>query len=188
MLTLSSLQATWIRNTIARALRESTTVGGTKVVPENVVYANPTISRLAEFCARFDTLEVVGTDGQEEKRQAMLAFVDKYTKNIPSFATVPCADPLAGGAVILVTGTTGGLGSHLLQTLASSTSVAKVYALNRPSSNGQPLVERQRLSLVERGLDEAILGSSKLELLEADLEEESLGLGHELLQEVIFAS
>jgi hypothetical protein len=59
-----------------------------------------------------------------------------------------------------------------------------VYALNRPSSNGEALPARQRRSFVERGLDEGTLDSDKLSLLEADLSDQGLGLSPDILERV----
>lgn len=89
--------------------------------------------------------------------------------------------------VVLVTGTTGGLGSSLLVTLTQSPNVTRVYALNRKAST--PLHERQKAILDERGYDaQSILSSPKVVLLESDMEQDRLGLSAELYHTVIFQS
>jgi hypothetical protein len=177
------LQATWIRNSIARALRHSTS-GTLKVVPDGVVYAHPTIASLVTFCTSRNTSETSDAVEQDEKRKAMLALVSKYTQDIPSFKPSSSAERPSDQAVVVVTGTTGSLGSNLLEALILSSAVAKIYALNRPSTSGDSLATRQRRSFTERGLDDTLLDSEKVVLLEADLCEPDLSLREEVLEEV----
>ncbi|KIJ29950.1 hypothetical protein M422DRAFT_268620 [Sphaerobolus stellatus SS14] len=111
----------------------------------------------------------------------MQALVDKYTAGITELRPLS-AKSSSMENWILVTGTTGGLGSHLLAALASNGQYAGVYALNR-ASRGLTLLERQRRALVNLGLDaEHIL--KKVELIETDLSLEDLGISSELYQKM----
>lgn len=174
-----SLEATWIRNSILHALRDTTDVN-TRAVPGNFVYQHPTVTSLAGFVAG-----LVGSDGAthsdlERAIASMHELVDKYTRNLPKHASTKSAPT---SDVVLVTGTTGSLGCSLLALLVQMPEVSRVYAVNRKSQT--PLVQRQRVSLRERGYDaEAITASPKLVLLEAAVEEEKLGLPDGLYQEV----
>jgi len=77
--------------------------------------------------------------------------------------------------VVLVTGTTGRLGSQLLAALATRPDVKTVYALNRaPASD---IEERQRKAFESWGLDPEILHSGKIILLTADLAKAILWTG-----------
>lgn len=89
-----------------------------------------------------------------------------------------------GRDVVLVTGTTGSLGCHLLETLVSAQDVGRIYALNRAAKDNMPLRERQALGLIERGIDTRILDSSKVVLLEGDLTKPDWGLHTETFLEV----
>lgn len=89
-----------------------------------------------------------------------------------------------GRDVVLVTGTTGSLGCHLLETLVSAQDVGRIYALNRAAKDNMPLRERQALGLIERGIDTKILDSSKVVLLEGDLTKPDWGLHTETFLEV----
>lgn len=88
---------------------------------------------------------------------------------------------------MVVTGTTGALGSYILAQLVASDDVHRIYALNRPASDGTPLIERQVVALTNRGLDGQIAYSQKVNLLEADLGKSDLGLCDTDLQEVRIA-
>lgn len=83
---------------------------------------------------------------------------------------------------VVVTGTTGSLGSYLLAILLESNSVETIWALNRKSKQG--LTARQKESLEDKMLDPSLLGSTKLVMLEADLEDAMLGLREDVYQEV----
>ncbi|EJD42002.1 NAD(P)-binding protein, partial [Auricularia subglabra TFB-10046 SS5] len=102
--------------------------------------------------------------------------------------TPPSGLPLRGDqATVLITGTTGALGSNLLAQLLASPDVSRVYALNR-SHASQALPKRQAASLIDQGLDPALLCLQKLVLLEGDTTQRELGLRRptfELLQRTV---
>ncbi|EIW80431.1 NAD(P)-binding protein [Coniophora puteana RWD-64-598 SS2] len=91
--------------------------------------------------------------------------------------------PLGPGAVVLLTGSTGALGSYLLSSLAENPDVSRVYALNRGSDRSS-LLERQRSTLDCRGLDCSILGEGKVVLLEADVSVEGFCLDEGVYKEM----
>lgn len=169
----SSLQGTWIRNSLLQALRTSTQ-SNTRLVSTNVVYENPSISALAAFASQFARLA-----GREERShntsrvEEMQLMVNRYSqafrKHLPSVAT-PDKD------VVLVTGTTGSLGTSLLAELAACDDVIRVFAINRKHSDGSSILDRQAAALERQGLDRAIASSPKVTLLEADIGVANLGL------------
>jgi len=144
----------------------------------NFVYSYPTVAALAKFLSQVaghgPQLAAVGDMGARVKD--MLAMVAKYTASFP--AHVPSAGSLlsngVAGAVIVLTGSTGGLGSALLWKLLEAPQVSKVYALNRKGSGS--LMDRQTAAFRTRGLDTDLLSSPKLVLMAADLSGERLGL------------
>jgi hypothetical protein len=174
-----SLQATWIRNAVARGLRQA---GARRALPGDFVYANPSITSMAAFCVA----PVVGDQHDlEAKRTAMLELVDKYTASFPAHTPALGAEAGSMGEVVLVTGTTGQLGSALLAELISSAAVSKVYALNRASANAdESLATRQTRAFEQRGLDTSLLESDKVELLICDMTKPDMGLGPEVMEKV----
>jgi thioester reductase-like protein len=80
----------------------------------------------------------------------------------------------SNGTVVFLTGSTGGLGSHVLEILLSLLSTERVYAFNRRGKTSAS--ERQRAAFIDRGLDVALLSSKKLVYLEGDTAKEYLGL------------
>ncbi|KAF7330994.1 putative polyketide synthase [Mycena venus] len=85
---------------------------------------------------------------------------------------------------VMVTGTTGVLGAHILYELLLRDDVCCVYALNRGDRAGRSLRERQIWALSKYGLDGSLATSSKLVLVEGDLESENLGLDGELKKKI----
>jgi len=89
----------------------------------------------------------------------------------------------SAGAVVLVTGTTGGLGSFLLAQLLENPVVERVYALNRPSAFAS-ITERQRSAFVDKALPLHLLSSEKLVYIETDVSQENCGLASSIYDEV----
>ncbi|KAF8315479.1 acetyl-CoA synthetase-like protein [Cantharellus anzutake] len=184
-----SLQATFMRNSIVTALRDTKAkdVKGelidTSLFSSGLIYQAPTIDLLAEaLYGLFDPSSVSSTtDFAENKIAELRAFVDRYASDLPIHKPT---DPAPGSGpgnseVIVVTGTTGALGTAILAQLTKMSTVVKVYALNRVNSKGggKTLRKRQEESLIERGYDpKAVLGSGKVELYEIDPISWDLGL------------
>lgn len=113
------------------------------------------------------------------KVSEMMEMAKKYSQG---FGEHNGSDPLPEQEVILITGTTGSIGSHVLANLLTSPQVGKVYALNR--KNQLSLLERQRDSFRTRSLDVGLIDSSKLVLLEGDTTQSDFGLPNVVLREV----
>lgn len=181
-----SLRAAKIRNVLATSTK--------KRLDPMFVYAYPTVRMLADALLAV----VEAADGDETaaagaKSDAAQAMLDKYSTNWPKKAANghgingKAVNGIANGhtadVVVLVTGTTGGLGACLVSDLVKSSRVRKVYAVNRRGK--QDLRTRQVDSFQERGLDGRLLDEGgKVQLVEADLEKLSLGLEQSLYEEM----
>lgn len=80
------------------------------------------------------------------------------------------------GAVVVLTGATGSLGSHLVQKLAESPAVAQVVCLNRRNNSGLPVEKRQQESLLSKGVNLSPGARAKLRIRETDTSQPQLGL------------
>ncbi|THU97218.1 acetyl-CoA synthetase-like protein [Dendrothele bispora CBS 962.96] len=187
---VDSLQATWIKNSILRGLRDnsSTAKVDTRESTSNFVYEHPTIASLARFVilvARRGTLSSLGDSEAQVERNVknMRRMVEKYSKDfIPVKPNLP---PTSNEKkVVLMTGSTGGVGVHILHRLLQDKTVEKVYALIRNGGSGvdSPSIETKQVNaFMERGVDKNLVRSKKLVLLEANLSQERFGL-----EEVVF--
>jgi hypothetical protein len=113
-----------------------------------------------------------------QKCDEMRALVRKYDSNF----SVHHGSLESHGEVVLLTGSTGTLGSYMLESLLRLEGIEKVYAFNRAGPS--PLYVRQEASFLERCLDAGLLRSPKLVLLEGDASQESLGIEPEILAEM----
>ncbi|KAJ7123111.1 hypothetical protein C8R44DRAFT_735702 [Mycena epipterygia] len=94
------------------------------------------------------------------------------------------ASPASSLNAIVVTGTTGVLGSHILHEILLRNDVRRVYAINRVDRDGRSLLTRQTGAFSDYGLDTSLVRSSKLVLLEGDLESATLGFTGQLKDEI----
>lgn len=157
------------------------------------MYEKRTISRLGAFVSAVALGGKVGRSESgtapatfEARIDAMRAMVEKYTATFPAFhrnETRPSPDSDAGD-VVLVTGTTGSLGSHLLNQLVSRSEVRRIYAFNRPSKDRTTLRQRQEAVFLEHGLSAQLLSSDRVVLLEGDLAQPMFGLPENIYNEV----
>ena len=114
----------------------------------------------------------------------MQSLLAEYSTDFPSHPPRNAALPTPSGAVVLVTGTTGSLGCHILETLARAPSVSRVYAVNRADRGGRGLQERQAEALRDKGIDAGLLDMGKVVLVEADLTKKYFGLSEESFRKV----
>ncbi|KAF7296637.1 Aminoadipate reductase [Mycena chlorophos] len=169
-----SLQATFLRHRIVSALRS---VELPVQLDHTFVYANPSIQKLA--CA-IEAL-VSGKKPLGDPQALVEAMIAKYSQGFNS-AQLATSPSRPCGSVVLLTGSTGGLGSHILELLLRLSSVDRVYAFNRPGRFS--VAERQSAAFREHALDAELLKSSKLVYLEGDSGRADLGLSAEMYDEL----
>ena len=121
----------------------------------------------------------------ETKITKMKAMVEEFTSFPVTASGTTDVRPNGAttGQVLLLTGTTGGLGSHILRDACEDEKVIRVYAFNRPQKKGS-LAQRQRDVLREHGLNESNVDNQKVVLLERDLTAENFGLEESVYKEV----
>jgi hypothetical protein len=155
-------------------------------VTQNVIFSFPTIKQLA---AHLSVLVVQGNavdvvDAASAK-DAIIKMIERYSAGLGNVVAVP-NDRSAASTVVLLTGSTGGLGSHLLELLLRDDGVQKVYAFNRPPKTSATIFERHQNTFADRGLDTALLRSEKLVFVESDTALPKLGLKDSLFEEVTY--
>ncbi|KAK0658319.1 hypothetical protein QBC41DRAFT_385820 [Cercophora samala] len=170
---MDSLQATKLRRLLAASLRAAQKNGNQGVnvdkVADDVVYRNPSVSRLAEAIVGQNTSQN-GTSSLEYLEQ----MADKYSNTTTERAPQ--------GAVVVITGSTGSLGSFILAQLVKSPTLGGVIALLRPST--VPAHERQKKALKSKSIELSDSEWSKIETHEADLGAPFLGLDGGLHQKI----
>ncbi|KAK0461852.1 uncharacterized protein EV420DRAFT_1665230 [Desarmillaria tabescens] len=165
--------ATWIRNTLLRALRD-TAEFDTRRTTDNFVYSHPSISQLATFLHSIAQGTHVSSVSLGSRVDDMRTMVSKYSKDF-LVTSEKQPDPLIleTGKVILLTGTTGALGCHILASLVLDQTVGHIYAVNRPGKISR--------ALINHGID---INMEKVTMLEVDLSSKSQVFPHEVRSSV----
>jgi len=109
--------------------------------------------------------------------------MSKYSQNWPiHHPSKDSANP--SSEVVLLTGSTGGLGSQLLAQLVVMPTVSRIYAFNRPAGDGRTSRDRHLEAFLDRGDDTALLDSEKITFVEGDTAVEGFAIRGELLKEI----
>ncbi|KAH7886930.1 putative nonribosomal peptide synthetase [Phlebopus sp. FC_14] len=184
-----SLSAASLRNGILRALRESlepTIQNAASLIPPNFVFENPTIkclsARIFALVHEDGLIRSADPDLTEQRKMAMNAMIEKYSVGPKGSGSARTTNSIPA-AVVLLNGSTGGLGSYLLAQLLENPAVKRVYALNRPSSSTS-VEQRQRSSFIDRDLRVELLQSEKIVYVEADVAQIHCGLPDSLYAEI----
>ncbi|TCD61506.1 hypothetical protein EIP91_008303 [Steccherinum ochraceum] len=83
-------------------------------VPQDLVFANPTIDKLAQAITRL--VHPSGSDEAKNDAEEINAMIAKYTADLPAASSSQLPVPNDGtGLVVLLTGSTGGLGSPIME-------------------------------------------------------------------------
>ncbi|KAL1857402.1 hypothetical protein Daus18300_010375 [Diaporthe australafricana] len=160
---MDSLQALQLTRALRRSFHRPD-------VALSTVYQNPTVSQLAAI--------ILGQNHQEQDKEVMEDLLATYRgriQQIPvSKSTVALTKNARERTNVLVTGTTGTIGTHLLRALLDNKSVGHIFCLNRREDGGRAA---QFKSFTAAGFDVAQLGDSNhVTFLKADLQAPSLGL------------
>lgn len=145
------------------------------------LYAHPTVQKLSEATyKRLNLQEIEEENGPKQSRIATMAnLVQSFTRDLPNTPSRGTRLPLSSKLNILLTGSTGSLGTHLLQSLLDDPAISKVYCLNR-SPNAQ---EKQSKSFTLLSLSPN-LNTPRVEFIHANYGEAQLGLPDVLYKEL----
>ncbi|KAF2799236.1 acetyl-CoA synthetase-like protein [Melanomma pulvis-pyrius CBS 109.77] len=161
---LDSLQVTLITKKINEYLLEN---GKLECIPTKTVYSNPTIDAITTVVSAL-TENMAPIESGETDEEKMNNLYKLHTAGLPLSARQAQDKPL-GKVVVLLTGSTGSLGSYILDTLLSDPRVSTIYCLNRGSGSH----ERQLKSQALKGLQTL---QSKVKCIDADISKAYFGL------------
>ncbi|KAI0700690.1 acetyl-CoA synthetase-like protein [Cerioporus squamosus] len=173
-----SLQATWIRNTVLRAIREHD-VSAARRLSMNVVFQAPSVVALTNavlHALNSDNAHITDAISPEQ----LIHTAERLSTDFP---VRPCqlTPRKLSKDVVLITGTTGGFGCDILEQLLRDDAIDLVYAFNRP---GTDALKRQHARFSERGHDLDLLGSPKFKLVQAQLDVPGFGIETALLDQI----
>ncbi|EKM48480.1 uncharacterized protein PHACADRAFT_108873, partial [Phanerochaete carnosa HHB-10118-sp] len=183
-----SLYATFLRNRIIGALRaDPETRPSARHVSQNFVFEHPTLRNLAIAIGILTGQDVHSGAGAGAARgaweESVRAMVDKYAADLPAAAAAAAAEGQRDGreVAVLLTGSTGAVGAHILASLLANPRIGKVYTLNRKA---RVTYDRQQTAFTERSLDPWLLEAPKLVQLTGDLNDDGFGLRPRVFEEL----
>lgn len=172
---VDSLQVITMAKMLQAGLEKAGIEFDPNVVATRSIYANPSIELLSSHIFRSISKSDGESGGSAEAEfsaqqvKAMEDIVAKYTSNLPKRNDAQ-KDPNENDQIVILTGSTGSLGSYMLDQLINSPRVSKVYALNRGADGGR---SRQEDINANRTLTKDF---SKVEFLGSDLSKPNFGL------------
>lgn len=169
-----SLHVTTILKLVKAGLSDSRLDG---TLSTRFVYAHPSVNLLSKKI--HDLVEHGLAIGQNEQDSVdeMLTMLETHTADLPPASLRK--QKVKGKSCVLLTGSTGSLGSYILNVLMNDDNVEQIWCLNR-SSDAQ---ERQTVTNSERGLRTDF--SSRVRFVNAHLSHPNLGLDNEMYDELV---
>ncbi|KAF9527250.1 putative aminoadipate reductase [Crepidotus variabilis] len=196
---LDSLSATILRRRIVGGLQAQDASASSSTAAQKLhnaalqishltVYENPSIEKMTQFL--FKLVAGNGENPSTNRVDAIEKMIEKYSQGLPS--TLPALngnrntkDELSSpGMVVLITGTTGNLGSQLLESLLNNSAVQRVYTLNR-SSDTQDIKQRHTERFKDKELAFSLLDDSRVVFLEGDTSKDKLGQKDQVYAELL---
>ena len=170
---MDSLQALLIVREFRRGLAIPT-------IALTTVYTNPSLTALTDAILRFSRHAQESKTVQEQARHRMMgAFLKEYKEKIDQIPISPTAVQETPNRVVILTGSTGALGSHILYTLLANP-ITHIYCLNRATDSLALQEQRNQSYGLETQLD-----ARKVTFLTANLSQENLGLQQETLHKLM---
>lgn len=151
-----------------------------ELMTPQTIYVNPTVEQLSRVVRAIleDNVQQTGIP-RGEKIQRL---VEKYTADLPLRDEHFLQSNKEAHSTMILTGSTGSLGTYLLFNFLCSPFASKVYCLNRRSD----AESRQKQSFEEKGLHvEEEDWNNKLEFLEVSFGEACFGLDEAKYQELL---
>ena len=191
-----SLSATFLKNRIIGSLRSSSdrqVQESASRIQQNIIFSSPSIRQLTRSVINA-VLQEDNSGAGDAKADDIEKMIEKYSigfgdfhaPHAPGHRVITPGDHSRRNHVVVLTGSTGGLGSYLLASLLQRDEVSVVYAFNRPSTV-LSIQQRQKSIFEDRGLDAILLQSEKLIHVETDTSHDDLGLDKEVYQKVNFS-
>ncbi|KAF2637245.1 acetyl-CoA synthetase-like protein [Massarina eburnea CBS 473.64] len=165
---LDSLGTVLLARAINGAVRRASSASISPPPPHikpDFVYRNPSPKLLADALRPILTGQEeapIEDQGREVQMRSMLSnFLDNPVSGV-------CSQESEGGATVLLTGSTGSLGVHVLQHLVISDLVNRVICLSRPEE-----------ASIAAEISLPVWAWDKIELLDANMQASDLGIGKE---------
>ena len=149
--------------------------GDKKPVPSALPDEAPVSNSSAMAAKEINTNDVAAREAEAERLVAVHTTGWDLPTLLEAAANHTISTHAGSGAVVIVTGATGSLGSHLVQTLTERPDVANVACINRPVSNVST-EKRQMDALLSRSIELSPAARAKLRVYDTNTSKPQLGL------------
>ena len=185
---MNSLQATRLHNILKAALHKAYDAEIVEsFLSKGFVYSHPTISSQCRALALISSRNTTSKGHIVLSRtEGMMKTVDRHCRAITAMSSAELIKPK--GRVVIVTGSTGTLGSNIVYDLAQEKSVALIYCLNRPASSLSDETGRQRRAFNKAGIVFPTRLWSKLRMIEVRPRKSDFGLSPDVYAQLTQAS
>ena len=172
---MDSLQALVLVRKLKQALR----------VPDialSTIYTNPSVDSLSGAILHLSDKTKASKISREQKRvEERKAFVEEYKEKIDRIKYQSETRVEHDKEVVILTGSTGALGSYILDYLLRDPAVARVICLNRAQDSLSLHIKRNET----RGLPDPRTLGKELSFFTADFAQEHLGLSTQVLETLV---
>lgn len=194
---MDSLQASRLRRILSASLEPShQSVADSLRISAEFIYSHPSVSKLALAICRPDV--ELSTDVACSMSQLASKYrvpVSPVPSTLPQAVVVPeTVSNLTSAlpkAVVLLSGSTGTLGTHLLCSLSVNPRIEKIYCLIRSMSTStateiqEALKERQQKALADRSIKLPEAAWAKISLIPWQPGADKLGIGQTIYEELV---
>ena len=168
---MDSLHSLMIVRTIKQGLAMPT-------VAPSTIYANPSVCALTNAILRLSEQKHLSANAQQESRLRVRdKLLQEYGRRIDQIQSPTTWNQRLDQQVVILTGSTGVLGSYILDSLVVNPSIAHVFCLNRKIDSSSYQIEKNRSSGLSTPLDPA-----RITFVTANLSESGLGLHEKMLE------
>ncbi|KAI1314056.1 hypothetical protein F5Y03DRAFT_2856 [Xylaria venustula] len=167
---IDSLQALQLSRTLRKNLHLSSLALST-------IYQNPSALQLAQALSQATSESTEGTAVADE----LLSSYRDLILQIPKPARFASSERERGPAVVdvILTGSTGTLGTSILRALLTRKGIGHIFCLNRSADGGR---SAQETRFASAGFEVDVLNNGRVTFLQTDLTRSTLGLTQEMYQ------
>ena len=148
----------------------------------STMYTNPSMASLSEAIVQLsDRTREIKTSVEQERTDVRKAIFEEYKEKIDRIKVQPKMRVEHSQKVVVLTGSTGALGSYFLDDLLRNPAVARVICLNRAQDSLSLQVRRNQA----RGLPDPRTLGKDISFFTADLAKERLGLSAQVFDTLL---
>ncbi|KIW12711.1 hypothetical protein PV08_09989 [Exophiala spinifera] len=162
---------------VLKLTRELKTTFGLSNLAIRNIYANPTIELLTQAISKVAVGETEGSSPEDTDGKVLEATVEAYSRHLDRMsASIACQGDATDerdskGRVVVLTGSTGTLGSYLLHQFVGDTEVSHIVCLNRSTDSRSVQQTRNASHQLDTDISE-----DRVSFFTADLSKPSFGL------------